>query len=410
MIAETETIEWFDAGLEGLLKSTEWKLIAEMPEVTNRFNLFDLLEDAVCENAWSRIIHFLFDSSRDHNLGLIPVTKWITDALDAPFPELIKSAKKITSETEWSTLEGRRLDILLKLLDADGRLLGVVGIENKVWSGEQIRQLSDYQEALANEFRGIPKILVFLTPDRREPLTASESSECRVQRVSYDSVVKTCDVLIPRTTGDLRLLISSLRAYINRNILRKYTMEKQIKESVAKLYQDVEKRRVIELIVEHRPTVRAVMEGVATSVESGLRTGTFGAKIGCSHDFWPANDDFAPEFRLWPEGLNARKGFGICYMLRSETRKPFIGDKFTLLLNAWCDDEAVRTRMEELRSRLPARHSHKYRHWSNWTVLWEGGTYQLQDMGTTDMQQLSFLLADAVRQTLEPLRAALGKC
>jgi PD-(D/E)XK nuclease superfamily len=68
-------------------------------------------------------------------------------------------------------MERRRLDILIKLLDRHGRLIGVVGIENKVWSGEQHNQLKDYQTALCDVFCGVPKILLFLTPDERAPMT-----------------------------------------------------------------------------------------------------------------------------------------------------------------------------------------------------------------------------------------------
>jgi hypothetical protein len=409
MTSAVQNKEEFDDGLGKLLKSPEWKRISGMPEVINRFSLFSLLEDAVCENAWSRMFHFLFDSSGDHGLGLLPVSQWITSAIQAPFPRIMKSLKATTAETEWGTFEGRRLDILIKLLDGGGHLLGVIGIENKVWSGEQPRQLSDYQTALTNEFQGVPKILVFLTPDKREPLTASKISDCCIQSVSYDSVVSLCDWLMPHASGDLQLLISSLRQFISRNILQKATMNKQIGDSVAKLYQDSEKRRVIELIIEHRPTVRAVLEKVANTIEKRFESGELGMGIAQPHDYWPEEDAFAPELRLWPNGWNAPKGSGICYMLRSKTRKPFIGDKFTVLLNAYCENDGVRRKMEQIRSQLPPRHSHKWKHWRDWEVLWEGETYQLRDLAGIDTLQLSKHLGDAVRKTFEPLRAALSK-
>ena len=43
-----------------------------------------------------------------------------------------------------------------KLLSNCGRLIGVIGVENKVWSGEQPKQLSDYQDALCEHFPGVP--------------------------------------------------------------------------------------------------------------------------------------------------------------------------------------------------------------------------------------------------------------
>ena len=40
-----------------------------------------------------------------------------------------------------------------------------IGVENKVWTGEQGKQLSDYQKALCDGFSGVPKFLIVLTPD-----------------------------------------------------------------------------------------------------------------------------------------------------------------------------------------------------------------------------------------------------
>ncbi len=403
------TASQFDGASGRLLKSAEWERIAKMPEVNDRFNLFDLLEDAVCENAWSRIIHFLFDSSANHGLGLSPLRYWTAHCLDSSFLELVKLAQASTSDTEWGTFEGRRLDILVKLLDKGGHLIGVVGIENKVWSGEQPRQLSDYQKALITEFRGIPKRLIFLTPDNRKPLTAVESSECPVREISYQSVVALCESLRLRTKGKLRLLIESLAEYVSRNILEKQAMENQIKNSVASLYRNPEHRRVIELIIEHRPTVKDMLEKVAASIERQFRSRRLGKRFQCSHDYWPEEDDSTPELRIWPEELNAPTGCRICYMLRSRNRKPYIGDKFTVLLNAWCENDSIRAKMQKLGMRLPSRHSHRWKHWRNWEVLWEGETYQLRDLGANDATQLSMLLADAIRKTVGPLREAFSK-
>ena len=64
-------------------------------------------------------------------------------------------------------MERRRLDILIKLLDGRGHLIGIIGIENKVWSGEQHDQLKHYQAALY-PFPTVLKILLVSTPDGRE--------------------------------------------------------------------------------------------------------------------------------------------------------------------------------------------------------------------------------------------------
>lgn len=131
-----ETDEQFDFGLAKLLQSPEWKSISEIPEVTNQFNLFNLLEDAVCENAWSRIIHFLFDSSGGHGLGLEPLKHWVTDAIGGSFSDLIKTVKTAISETEWGMFKRRRLDTFapshtpFSYMEALGRLGSPLGRRN----------------------------------------------------------------------------------------------------------------------------------------------------------------------------------------------------------------------------------------------------------------------------------------
>jgi len=137
---------------------------SELPMVSDSFNLFDLVEDAVCENAWSRIIGFLFDSSGNHGLGLKPLTLWAADNLPGDFRDLTQRATGSSCDLEWGTFEGRRLDILVRLLGESGDLIGIIGIENKVWSGEQPNQLCDYQHALVQAFPPVPKVLVFITP------------------------------------------------------------------------------------------------------------------------------------------------------------------------------------------------------------------------------------------------------
>jgi hypothetical protein len=119
----------FQRSLAELLRSDAWKSLSAMRAITNWFNLFSLLEDAVCENSWSRIIHFLFDSSADHGLGLIPIRQWIRTVHDRELCRLVNSAKATVSETEWGTFEGRRLDILIRLLDTRGHLLGVMKLK-----------------------------------------------------------------------------------------------------------------------------------------------------------------------------------------------------------------------------------------------------------------------------------------
>src|SRR6266446_3363410 len=123
------TDQQFRSDLRRLVATAEWQRIAGLPRITDPFNLFELLEDAaICENAWSRIISFLFDASANHGFGLKLLRWWAADNLVGGFSELTKSAKTSTCEVEWGTFEGRRLDMLIKLLNDSGYPIGVIGI------------------------------------------------------------------------------------------------------------------------------------------------------------------------------------------------------------------------------------------------------------------------------------------
>ena len=174
-----------ERGFEQLIKSHEWRRLAKMPGVAETFNVFQVLDDSVCENSWSSILAVLFSSSGGHGLGMRPLRLWLSEVGDGRFYALAKRAASSSALREWGTMERRRLDILIKLLDGRGLLIGIIGIENKVWSGEQHEQLKDYQAALRVAFPSVPKMLLFLTPDEREPLTSVVSKLCPCRRCSY---------------------------------------------------------------------------------------------------------------------------------------------------------------------------------------------------------------------------------
>jgi len=79
-------------------------------------------------------------------------------------------------------------------------------------------------------------------------------------------------------------------------------------------------------------------------------------------------------------------------------------------VTAWCKDDATRRRVRAISRQIPQRLFHNYKGWAGWEVLWEGKTYQLRDLAENDVEQLSTLLQDAVRETFEPISKALSSC
>lgn len=394
-------------GFQRLTSSADWRRLAKMPGVSDTFNVFQILDDAVCENSWSRILAALFTSNGGHNLGLIPLMTWLAVVGDNRFKTLANRAGASSALCEWGTMERRRLDILIKLLDKHGCLIGVVGIENKVWSGEQPNQLKDYQAALCDVFRDVPKILLFLTPDERVPLTGVDTGLCLCHPCSYKTLVSMCDKLRSSANKETRLLLSSLHDFIDQNILTDSIMKTRIGQTVRKLYQNKNHRRVLEAIFENRPT----LEGVCSQIDKAAKEYFARKKPGlkCRLDQWPERAANPPEIRIWPEQLEKKFGFSITYMLRSKSHRPFIGDSFTLLITAWCNSGAARRRIKNLNANLSKRMSHSFRNWSSWEIIWEGDTYELQDLGERDARNLSRLLIKSISKTYQQLKLAVSK-
>lgn len=57
-----------ERGFEHLIRSQDWRRLAKMPGVADAFNVFQVLDNAVCENSWSRILGSLFNSNGGHDL------------------------------------------------------------------------------------------------------------------------------------------------------------------------------------------------------------------------------------------------------------------------------------------------------------------------------------------------------
>ena len=84
---------------------------------------------------------------------------------------------EIITTTEWYTKNGRRLDICIEIQDNKSKKIkAVIGIENKVNSGEQMNQISDYQKSLIKRYSNVPKLIFFLTPDGRNPNTSDSNN------------------------------------------------------------------------------------------------------------------------------------------------------------------------------------------------------------------------------------------
>ena len=240
-----------------------------LKKLTPNFNLFDLLDDALREPAWSRSLSALLDSTLPHGLGERGFREWLK-LIDREvgnngmtFPDAFRglpSGSIFRTSCEYSTPAGRRIDILVRVLDRTHRVIGAVGIENKLESPELPSQVCDYQAALCEVFPKANRLIVYLTPDGRKPTTADPLSKCPYVSASYRTMVEYCRILEPNAQPKVAALLESLAEEIELTVLGETKMNAQAKTLLAKLWADPAHRQALRLIAECIPTPRTLWE------------------------------------------------------------------------------------------------------------------------------------------------------
>lgn len=257
--------------LESLLQTDEFNYLqsigVELYNEKKRFDLLSVFDELIDENAWSRLFAYLFSSKKKHGLKQKAMREWLTLGIETNkhlkiFLYQIPSEEKSETNTitEWYTETGRRLDILIKIQDnRTGDIKGIIGIENKVDSGEQFEQISDYQKSLVKTFPNKPILIFFLTPDGRLPYTSLGNKECPCISYSYRSIIKICEKLKLNANGQLITFLSVLEHHISK-LIKYNKMERNIRDTINKLYENPKYTQAIKLIGEYAPNIRFVFE------------------------------------------------------------------------------------------------------------------------------------------------------
>ncbi len=385
-----------------------------LKNLTPEFNLFALLEDALREPAWSRIFSGILDSTLPHGLGDAAFRQWLTlvdeesgntgTSVPASFLNLPRGSI-IRTSCEYSTPAGRRVDIVVRILDSKHRLFAVVGIENKLGSREQPSQIADYQAALSEVFPEANRLIIYLTPDGRAPETSDKHSTCPCVSTSYGTMVGICRKLgnNATTNPNVRALLKSLGNEIKATVLGDDKMKRDAKALIGKLWLDPSHRQALRLIIECVPTPRKIWEsGLVKRIEPPAKA--FGMLVD-DHciEFYPDRNASPHEIKIWCGGEIAktfdRLGFHFCYMLHCRERNPDIGSEFSLRLMAWCESARGSRCLKDLELEGTLPPSGSRRHWSSWQNIWTGASYVLQDLDTGDFNALARLVLDGAQQT-----------
>jgi hypothetical protein len=315
------------------------------------------------------------------------------------------SATTTEVEVEWCTVEGRRLDLLIRAYSTSRKLTAVVGIENKHWAEEQSGQIAAYQQEMSNRFPDVFSVLLFLAPSRRLPKTANSQGPCLCVPCTYKSVVAALFDIEPESEGQTQLLVRSLRDHFEKSLTGGDSMSQEVKRLVEALYQNGKHRLAIRHIMENLPTFSAIADRIVDSVLERLAEETF--EIA----FYPQNKTRLQEIKLRPECLRSHTdGYTLTYMLHADRRgrsssTPDVGDVVTVQLLASCSSPETQQRVREMKlaTTLPPSKSTSIA-WGSWVAVWAGETYQLQDLGEADVENCARIVIDAINATLPRLK------
>jgi hypothetical protein len=412
--------------IEGLLLSDEYGTLGRIrPE----FDLFELL-GSLNENASSRALAFLLDSNADHGLGtafyeafmeqVYRASKENADAEKITLNQYVGlSAFKTTTVTEWSTRtsERRFLDILINVFDSHGNQIGVVGIENKHWAIEQHKQVGDYQTEIVKRFPDPKqiKLLLFLAPQNRHSETAQRDCECRYVPCSYKSVVSALDQLENISSPELKLLISSLKIHLGKNLEGSTSMTEKIRELVHKLYQTENHRNAIKNIMANIPRLGALVDGIQSMLADHVNSKGFSEGKFEFSTYPRYNRDRLAEMYLFPESLKERTHkhqFHFKYVLHApQSNVPDLGDVVRMDLMIWVENNGDKTEAERIAKllELPKQTSEKIKRFWNWVSIWGGGSHKLVDLGQKDTEACMKLFTDAIDATYEIIRDTVNK-
>jgi hypothetical protein len=391
-----------------LVRSRGFRKLAARSKCTEQFNLIEMLETTVTENAFSRVVAFLFDSHREHQLGKKALLQWSDLAgLPSALHRIAeRSSIQSVAETQWTTPDGRFLDILVRLVDAKGKERGAIGIENKVWAGEQENQVGHYQGALGRRFPRIPKALAYLTPDGRWPATADPKEDrCPAVVARYDTLIELFEALVEDKSvpEDLRRLMTSLQNYIRKIIIMPEKETQAAKKLVRELYQNPSNRDAMRLIAEHLPCVKHLTESIEPAIEKRMK-----AKFPKTKSEWmyhPQKSENPVELKWIPSELSERtKTFWINFMLFCNRRNPEIGSAYQFVVAAWCGKN-TQARRKAMSLKLRNESGTLQRNLNgDWVPLWVGEGYKLRDLGDKDTKGLEKLLLNGILETYPKLR------
>lgn len=384
-------------------------LIKEHETNANQFDVLSIFKDQIGETVWSKFFAFLLDSNERHGFGLKFFFEWMNQVKyeSNEFQQFLYGINlneviRVKSFTEWKTSDGRYIDIVIELLDEDGAIIGAIGVENKVNAGEQFNQVSDYQQALTNNFEGVKKCLLFLTPNERASMTKKDNIDCPVFELGYKTISNCLKNIKTNEKSPQELYINILKSYLEK-LMGKHESNQEIKDAILKLYQNEENRKAMKWIAKYMPGTHLLT--------AGLRAGI--TKV--AEEYY--SEHGGNLFYTYPESLGANpqeyksnvieidyKGvkLSLIFMLRCDNSNPGIGDEFSFRMAFYIEN--FKRLNEEMKIEIKKRYEilpNTSKNWDKWVNLHTGGLWILKDYGENDIVGMNGVFEQGVKKNMD---------
>ena len=245
--------------------------LLELEERIGRFNVFDALGVARAEIRHSNFLAWLLDPNESHGQGDL--------FLKAVLMDIMRQARKRDLNVPISAVaidgaefreveilrEWRGIDLLIRC--SDPQL--IITIENKVDSGEHSGQLGRYEAVIEEDFRGIPSLFVFLTPDGRQ------ASDSDWTPYSYADAFRVLTRVRRQAGGSLGSDVAVFLDHYLNLIGSRFMEDPTIHDLCRRIYAN--HRRAIELLIEHtgapkHEILKPVRDWLSTRHEYVLRS------------------------------------------------------------------------------------------------------------------------------------------
>lgn len=398
--------------IEVLLSSNEFKKLIK----ANDFNLLSLFSDLFSENSYSRLLAYLFDSEENHGLHQQFFRAWVKNAEKIKFK--LPTAKKCTIKTSfnWRTHENRFIDLIIQVIEnSSGRVTHVIGIENKKFTSDSEKQLSDYQLDIISTFPQAEKILIFLTPKGHSGKSQKKLPKCPCVSLSYESLINTCEQKFKTKNHDILILIKNLNTFIRYNLVFGGDVGESKKNIVTSISKNPEYKDAIKEIIKYCPIYKTIRNLIYEDVIAELQDIFDYARVAW---VYPKTSNTPHEINFEINDLNdlvGKRKIEFYYMICSNTPNPHINDEICVRLMAYCSDNYEYVKSSQVLSKkikkanLFPNNISAPKQWKPWECLYSGQNYKLSDMGALDTESIVEIIQDCVEQTYEPLKEYLSQ-